>query len=74
MKLISFLHQGIASYGIVNGDDVLDTYSLAVGVRTLELVGEVEDSAELGRRPVGDAEEVTALQSLSDRGGHGARL
>ena len=24
MKLISFLHQGIPSYGIVHGDDVLD--------------------------------------------------
>ena len=24
MKLISFLNQGVHSYGIVNGDDVLD--------------------------------------------------
>ena len=24
MKLISFLNQGVPSYGVVNGDDVLD--------------------------------------------------
>ena len=53
MKLISFLHQGIASYGIVNGDDVLDLMPLlgaqAADLKTLiakNLLGAAAEAAK----------------------------
>ena len=53
MKLISFLHQGIASYGIVNGDDVLDLMPLlgaqATDLKTLiakDLLGTAAEAAK----------------------------
>ena len=53
MKLISFLHQGIASYGIVNGDDVLDLMPLlgaqATDLKTLiakDLLGAAAEAAK----------------------------
>ena len=42
----------------------------ALTVCPLQLVGEVENGGEVGSGPVGDAEEVAALQVVANRRGH----
>ena len=70
MKLISFLNQGIASYGIVNGDDVLDLTPIlgaqAPDLKTLIAKNLLAAAAEAARshKPTHRFSQLQAQQQL----------
>ena len=74
MKLISFLHQGVPSYGVVNGDDVLDLTPIlgaqAPDLKTLiakNLLGAAAEAAR-AQQPTLQMSKLTLLPVIPNPG------